>query len=138
MASALALRSATIALRVPFHDVDSAQVVWHGHYAKYFEIARSKLLDELGYGHARMRDSEWFWPVTRLDAKYIQPLRLDQTVSVRADLLEADIRLRCGYVIHDVTTGRRTTTGQTVQVAVRRATGLLCIGLPAEFRVCLT
>jgi len=28
--------TAVITLRVPFHDVDSARVVWHGHYFKYF------------------------------------------------------------------------------------------------------
>ena len=25
---------------VPFFDVDSMNVVWHGHYVKYLEIAR--------------------------------------------------------------------------------------------------
>jgi acyl-CoA thioester hydrolase len=34
------LREATVAITVPFHDVDSIGAAWHGHYAKYFEIAR--------------------------------------------------------------------------------------------------
>lgn len=31
---------AEIELQVPFFDVDMMEVVWHGHYVKYFEEAR--------------------------------------------------------------------------------------------------
>ena len=31
---------AEIELLVPFFDVDMMEVVWHGHYVKYFEEAR--------------------------------------------------------------------------------------------------
>ena len=33
----------------PFFDIDSMDIVWHGHYAKYFELARCALLDKFGY-----------------------------------------------------------------------------------------
>ena len=32
------IESSTI-VEVPFFDVDSMRIVWHGHYLKYFEIA---------------------------------------------------------------------------------------------------
>ena len=38
---------ADVMIEVPFHDVDTMNVVWHGHYLKYFEIARCKLLDQI-------------------------------------------------------------------------------------------
>jgi acyl-CoA thioester hydrolase len=31
---------AEVEVVVPFFDVDSMDVVWHGHYVKYLEIAR--------------------------------------------------------------------------------------------------
>ena len=31
---------ADVIIEVPFHDVDTMNVVWHGHYLKYFEIPR--------------------------------------------------------------------------------------------------
>ena len=34
-----------------FFDVDAMQVVWHGNYVKYLEIARCALLDKIGYGY---------------------------------------------------------------------------------------
>jgi acyl-CoA thioester hydrolase len=45
---------------IPFHDVD--MMVWHGHYAKYFEIAR-RLLEQIDYNYPQTRDSGYAWPV---------------------------------------------------------------------------
>jgi len=28
---------ADVIIEIPFHDVDTMNVVWHGHYLKYFE-----------------------------------------------------------------------------------------------------
>ena len=36
-----------IDIEIPFHDIDMMEVVWHGHYAKYFEISRYALLEKL-------------------------------------------------------------------------------------------
>ena len=33
-----------IEIEVPFFDLDPMNVVWHGNYVKYTEIARCKLL----------------------------------------------------------------------------------------------
>ena len=132
-----AVAQATVTLQVPFHDVDSAGVVWHGHYTKYLEVARSALLDALGYGHARMLASDYHWPVVSLATRYVQPLRLDQRVAVTAALVEHALRLRVRYDLRDAGDGRRIATAETVQVAVRRSDGALCIGLPEEFRRCV-
>ena len=42
---------ADVIIEVPFHDVDTMHVVWHGHYLKYFEVARCKLLDQFNYNY---------------------------------------------------------------------------------------
>ena len=44
-------------MQIPFHDVDSMGITWHGNYLRYFEIARCKLLDELGYNYRQMQAS---------------------------------------------------------------------------------
>ena len=38
---------ADVIIEVPFHDVDTMDVVWHGHYLKYFEI--SNLYSQINY-----------------------------------------------------------------------------------------
>lgn len=34
----------SLALEVPFHDCDMGGIAWHGHYYKWFELARTELL----------------------------------------------------------------------------------------------
>ena len=62
------VRAATVEIVIPFHDIDSAGMAWHGHYAKYFEVARCALLDSFNYGYGAMRESGFMWPV-RCEAK---------------------------------------------------------------------
>ena len=33
---------------VQFFDVDSMDIMWHGHYVKYLEMARCQFLEEIG------------------------------------------------------------------------------------------
>ena len=35
--------SASVEIQIPFHDIDIMGIAWHGHYAKYLEIARGAL-----------------------------------------------------------------------------------------------
>jgi len=111
-------RSVEIQIKVPFHDVDSAGIVWHGHYAKYFEVARCELLDSFGYSYLAMVASGYTWPVIDMHLRYVRPALFGQTISVRATVKEWEHRLRIEYLIRDATTGERMTKGDTVQVAV--------------------
>ena len=123
--------SADTILTIPFHDVDSAQVVWHGHYAKYLEIARARLLDKIDYNYAQMTASGYFWPVIEMNLRYIAPLRFQQEIHVTATLKEWENRLRVEYLITDAATGKRLTTASTTQVAVSMSTGEMLLASPS-------
>jgi len=110
--------SAEVAVEVPFHDVDVMEIVWHGHYVKYFEIARCALLRRLDYDVPQMRESGYLWPVVDCHLKYVRPARYGQKIIVRARLMEYENRLKIGYEIRDALSGERLTRGSTVQVAV--------------------
>ena len=51
---------------IPFFDVDSMHIVWHGHYIKYLELARCAWLDRLDYGYAQMAAAGYGWPVAQV------------------------------------------------------------------------
>jgi acyl-CoA thioester hydrolase len=121
---------AEVELQVQFYDVDALQVVWHGHYAKFFEHARCALLDAIGYNYAEMRDSGFAWPVIDLHVRYAQPAVLGQRITVRAEIVEWEQRLRIEYLITDAATGTRLSKGSTTQVAVSMATGEMCFASP--------
>lgn len=106
---------------VPFFDVDSMDVVWHGHYVKYLEIARCALLSDIGHDYTQMKAAGYVWPVVDLQLRYVRPARFGQRVVVTAELVEWHNRLKVHYLIRDAATGERLTRGATVQVAVTLA-----------------
>lgn len=125
------LIEAEVAITVPFHDIDSIGVAWHGHYAKYFEIARCELLSSFGYGYDAMRESGYLWPVIDMRIRYIKPVRFGQRILVKATLREWENRLLIDYRVTDEAGGQRLTKGTTSQVAVEMKTGEMCFVSPA-------
>ena len=121
--------SAYAKIKVPFYDLDPVGIVWHGNYAKYFEIARCVLLEQINYGYDEMRASGYLWPIIDLHVRYIKPLVFGQEVTVRATLKEWENRLLIDYLVTDEH-GVRTTKGTTVQVAVDLATKEMCLASP--------
>ena len=119
-----------VEITVPFHDIDSIGVAWHGHYAKYFEIARCALLDSFGYGYDATRESGFMWPVIDMRIRYIKPIRFGQCICVRATLREWENRLLIDYLVSDRDSGQRLTRGTTSQVAVSIESGEMCFVSP--------
>ncbi|PTT48804.1 4-hydroxybenzoyl-CoA thioesterase [Aeromonas sp. HMWF016] len=122
--------SAEVDVTVPFHDVDMMAVAWHGHYLRYIELARCALLDRIDYNYPQMEASGYLWPVIDVRMKYIAPLRFGQTVRVRATLVEYQHRLKIDYLLYDPQSGKRTSKGYTVQVAVSKQSGEMCFASP--------
>ena len=116
---------------IPFHDVDMMGVVWHGHYAKYFEIARCALLEKINYNYPQMRDSGYAWPVIDLKIRYVKPAAFGQIITVHAEIVEWENRLKINYLITDRCSGLRLSKGYSVQVAVNMATQEMCFESPA-------
>ena len=120
-----------IPIKVRFSDTDAMGVVWHGNYFRYFEIAREALLNQFNYGYRQMRDSGYVWPVVDTRVKYRDSLTFEQRVRVQARVSEYENRLRIEYQIFDKETGKRMTTGYTIQVAVDAESREMCFVSPA-------
>ena len=110
--------SAEVEIEIPFFDVDPMAVAWHGHYVKYFEVARCAMLRKIDYDYPKMHESGYLFPVVELYLKYVNAARYGQLVVAAAELLEYENRLKIGYHIRDKTTGQRLTKGWSVQVAI--------------------
>jgi acyl-CoA thioester hydrolase len=119
-----------IELTIPFHDVDALEIVWHGHYVRYLELARCKALKLIDYDYRQMRESGYSWPVIELKVRYPRPALFDQRVLVRAQLTEWENRLRFTYEVVDAHTKQRLTVAETTQVAVHLATQEMCFESP--------
>ncbi len=122
--------SIEIELSPAFHDLDPMDVVWHGHYLKYFERARCALLKRFNFDYPQMRESGYIWPIVDLHAKYVRPARYDQSLVVRAQIVEWEHRLKIEYVVRDALGGQVLTRGHSIQVAVDAGTGEMCFVSP--------
>jgi acyl-CoA thioester hydrolase len=129
-----AILSTELEMLIPFHDVDSMGITWHGNYLRYFEVSRCQLLDKLGYNYRQMQASGYAWPIVDLQIKYVKSSTFDQKIIVRATLVEWENRLRINYQILDALTQARITKGYTIQAAVDMATQELCFETPRAFR----
>jgi acyl-CoA thioester hydrolase len=118
---------------VPFFDVDSMNIVWHGHYVKYLEIARCALLDKIGHNYNAMCESGYAWPVIDLQLRYVRGAVFGQKLNVRANLVEWENRLKINYLISDADSGERLTRAVSVQVAVEMSTREMLLASPKVF-----
>jgi len=125
--------AAEIEVTVPFFDVDSMDVVWHGHYVKYLEIARCALLDDLGHNYRRMKETGYVWPIIDLQLRYARAARFGQILRVRAELVEWQNRLKIHYTLSDAASGERLTRASTIQVAVSLVDGEMQLVSPTVF-----
>ena len=129
-----ALPQAEIELEVPFQDLDPMQVVWHGNYFRYFEAARAKLLRMIGYDYPEMSASGYSWPIIDTRVRFVQALQYRQKVRVQAEMVEWENRLKIDYLISDLESGKRLTTGYTIQCAIDMRSMELQLVTPEVFR----
>lgn len=121
---------ASVTIQIPFHDVDLMAVAWHGHYVKYFELARGALLDKINYNYEEMKESGYSWPVIDLRIRYAKPAHFGQKVEIVASLAEYELRLKIDYLVRDAVSGAKLTKGHTIQVAVDQRSGELLLASP--------
>ena len=125
--------SADIIIDVPFHDCDPMQVVWHGNYARYFEVARCELLRKIDYDYIAMQTSGYCWPIVDMRLKYVGSAVFAQKILVKAELVEYETRLKINYLICCADSGKKLTKGYTIQVAIDLADGEMQFASPAIF-----
>lgn len=121
---------AEVEMQVQFYDLDPMEIVWHGRYVKYLEVARCALLDKIGYNYAEMKASGYAWPIIDMHLRYAGSATFGQTLKLRADIVEWENRLKIDYVISDAASGKRLNRASTTQVAVDMATREMCFVSP--------
>lgn len=127
-----------VPMTVPFHDLDPMQVVWHGNYLKYFDVARSALFDRLGVDlYDAQGTNSLIYPVIRTSIKYIHPLRHRDEFICKATIVEARFKVVVDFEIRLVESGKVCTEGRGEQVAVKVPEMELLLGIPADVRKAL-
>jgi acyl-CoA thioester hydrolase len=128
-------KSTEVRLKVPFHDLDPAQIVWHGNYLRYFDMARFALFKDAGVDlYDYFTGKRYAFPVIKTSTKHIAPLRYGDEFICRAKVLEARIKISLDFEIRLADSGLVCTRGRGDQVAVKMPEMELQLEIPAEIR----
>lgn len=102
--------------RVQFDEVDSLRIVWHGHYARFFEYGRGEWGRKFGFTYHDMADNGFAFPIVQMHIDYYYPLRYDELmrIVVNAHWTEAT-KLNTSYEIY-AENGELAARGYTVQL----------------------
>ena len=118
---------------VPFHDCDPLGIVWHGHYYKYLEIARTRLLAGVGLDVRDFLELGYGLLVIESRCRYAFPLRYGDRFRVRAWFKDTEMRLNIAYEVTNLTRDKRAARGWTVLV-VTDDEGNMLMETPDEIR----
>lgn len=119
----------SVELEVPFHDVDSMQIVWHGNYFKYFEIGRTALMRSIGLDGRAGPLASYRLVIIESKCRHVYPLRYGDRFRVDSWFEDVDVRLNVAFEIINLSAGRRTAKGHTI-LATLDASGELLLSTP--------
>ena len=112
--------SAEIRLTIPFHDLDPLQIVWHGNYLKYFDMARFALFDSLDVDlNAYFMKTSIIFPVIKTSTKYITPLQHRDEIVCKATLADVQTKIIIDFQIRHAGNNDICTRGRGEQAAVK-------------------
>ncbi len=127
--------SSSVRLRVPYYDVDLMQIVWHGNYLKYFDVARQALFRECGVDlHRYMKEKGYAFPIIRSTVKHISPLRFDDEFICTAVLKETTVKIVVDFEIKLISNDRVCTKGRSEQVALQVPEMEMAFLIPEEIK----
>ena len=115
--------------KVAFFDVDSMEVMWHGNYVKYLEMARCELLDKLGYNYIAMKKDGYAFPIVKLDVKYVRPAFFNDVIKVTTTLSECETFLKFHYLIENEK-GEKLSEANTAQAVIEMKSLQTCFEMP--------
>lgn len=125
--------AAVIEGEVPFHDVDPLHIVWHGHYYKYLEVARTALFRRHGIDGKEILDLGYRLVVAHSECRHVAPLTYGERYRVKAWFLDTEQRINVGYEVWNLSKDERAARGRT-ELVTTDAAGILFFETPALIR----
>ncbi|CAN5227772.1 thioesterase family protein [soil metagenome] len=69
-------------IRIHYAWTDQMGVVYHGHYAQFYEIGRTESLRNLGFTYKDMKANGIILPVIDIHSRFLRPARYDDLLTV--------------------------------------------------------
>ncbi len=83
--------SHSTSIRIHYALTDQMGVVYHGHYAQFFEIARTESIRSLGFSYKSLEAMGIMLPVVDMHTRFLRPIKYDDFITVTVTLRELPI-----------------------------------------------
>lgn len=75
-------------IRIHYALTDKMGVVYHGHYAQFFEIGRTDAIRKLGMSYKDIEARGIIMPVVEMNCRFFLPARYDDLITIKTTLRE--------------------------------------------------
>ena len=102
-------------IRVRYSETDQMNVVYHGNYAQYFEVARAEAIRDMGITYKEMEEMGIVMPIVELHTKFLRPALYDDLLTIKTQLRELpkDHRIEFHHEVYNES-GKLLTVGRIV------------------------
>jgi len=111
------LLTSVIEFPVRFSEVDSMQIVWHGHYVKYMEEGREDFGRKFDINYMLIKANGYMAPIVKLTCDFKKTLSYDDRVIVETTYVDSDAaKIKYSFKIFRASDKELVATGESVQV----------------------
>ncbi|MDD5935670.1 MAG: acyl-CoA thioesterase [Clostridiales bacterium] len=100
--------------KAQYYETDQMGCVHHSNYIRWFEEARTELLEQVGFSYKRMEEEGIMSPVLSVTAEYKSMVRYQDVVEIAIKVTSFNgIKFTMEYVVRDKETQVIRTTGRS-------------------------
>lgn len=88
--------------KVQYYETDQMGIVHHSNYIRWFEEARTDMMENMGFGYAKMEEAGVVSPVLSVECEYKTMTRFGESVLINIEIKKyTGIRMEVEYKIYD-------------------------------------
>lgn len=107
----------TTEFSVRFSEVDSMQIVWHGHYIKYMEEGREDFGRNYGINYMLIKANGYMAPLVSIKCEYKKTLSYDEKVIVETRFVYSEAaKITYTFRMYRASDRELVATGESTQV----------------------
>ena len=102
---------------VRFSETDAMGVVWHGNYLKFFEDGREAFGKQYGIEYLDIYHKGFFTPIVKSEINHKSPINYGERAKIITTMIPSKAaKIIFQYEIINLSTGKVSATGQTIQI----------------------
>ena len=78
-------------IRIHYALTDQMGLVYHGHYAQFYEIGRTEAIRQIGYTYKDIEALGIIMPVVDIHSRFLRPAKYDDLITVKTILKELPV-----------------------------------------------